>query len=139
MGPLNGFHVPNALSPDAHGVKSIVQRRRVYALFSPTMSFADIEATAGSAPVRRGSSSSSASLPRSKEDALFLDLQSSLSLQVFKMNANVQGILKYVDQLGTAKDNASLRKTLYVPLEAVLRKDGAHGSVRVLPQYTDTT
>ncbi|KAL1718658.1 t-SNARE [Schizophyllum commune] len=77
------------------------------------MSFADIEATAGSAPVRRGSSSSSASLPKSKEDALFLDLQSSLSLQVFKMNANVQGILKLVDQLGTPKDSAALRKSLH--------------------------
>ena len=98
-----------ALSPAA-----IVAPRLVYALFSPTMSFADIEANAGSAPVRRGSSSSSASLPKSKEDALFLDLQSSLSLQVFKMNANVQGILKLVDQLGTPKDSAALRKSLCV-------------------------
>ncbi|TRM62140.1 t-SNARE [Schizophyllum amplum] len=73
------------------------------------MSFADIEATAGSGPVRRGSSSSA---PQTREDAVFLDLQSSLSLQVFKMNANVQGILKLVDQLGTPKDSATLRKSL---------------------------
>ncbi|KAF8631023.1 hypothetical protein AX15_002634 [Amanita polypyramis BW_CC] len=51
--------------------------------------------------------------PQSREDAAFLSLQQSLSLQVFKMNANVQGILKLVDQLGTAKDSASLRKTLH--------------------------
>ncbi|KAJ7085227.1 syntaxin-like protein-domain-containing protein, partial [Mycena belliarum] len=38
---------------------------------------------------------------------------SSLALQVFKMNANVQGILKLVDQLGTAKDSATLRKSLH--------------------------
>ena len=31
------------------------------------------------------------------------------------MNANVQGILKLVDQLGTAKDSAALRKSLCVP------------------------
>ncbi|KAL1746837.1 t-SNARE [Schizophyllum fasciatum] len=77
------------------------------------MSFQDIEATAGAAPVRRGSASSSASVPKSHEDALFLDLQSSLSLQVFKMNANVQGILKLVDQLGTSKDSTNLRKSLH--------------------------
>ena len=54
----------------------------------------------------------SGSAPQSAEDAEFNKLQSSLSLQVFKMNANVQGILKYVDQLGTPKDNAKLRQTL---------------------------
>jgi len=51
--------------------------------------------------------------PQSQEDNAFLKLQSSLSLQVFKMNANVQGILKLVDQLGTAKDSATLRKSLH--------------------------
>ncbi|KAH0586455.1 hypothetical protein H2248_007687 [Termitomyces sp. 'cryptogamus'] len=49
----------------------------------------------------------------SPQDASFTALQSSLSLQVFKMNANVQGILKLVDQLGTAKDSAALRKSLH--------------------------
>jgi hypothetical protein len=72
-----------------------------------TMSFQDIEAGVNH-PSR---SPSSASNP---QDAAFLSLQSSLSLQVFKMNANVQGILKLVDQLGTAKDSASLRKSLCV-------------------------
>ncbi|KAF5340671.1 hypothetical protein D9611_007451 [Ephemerocybe angulata] len=71
------------------------------------MSFQDIETGHGHA----GRSPSSVSA--TGEDAEFQKLQSSLSLQVFKMNANVQGILKYVDQLGTAKDNANLRKTLH--------------------------
>lgn len=76
----------------------------------PKMSFADIEAGLG--PSRSPSSSA----PQSKEDNAFQSLQSSLSLQVFKMNANVQGILKLVDQLGTGKDSAALRKSLYAAL-----------------------
>ncbi|KAJ7676081.1 t-SNARE [Mycena polygramma] len=72
------------------------------------MSFQDIEAgnahPAHTQPSLR---------PQSREDASFLELQSSLSLQVFKMNANVQGILKLVDQLGTPKDSATLRKSLH--------------------------
>lgn len=47
-----------------------------------------------------------------REDSAFLSLQSSLSLQVFKINSNVQGILKLVDQLGTTKDAPFLRKQL---------------------------
>ena len=74
------------------------------------MSFADIEAGLG--PSRSPASST----PQSKEDNAFQSLQSSLSLQVFKMNANVQGILKLVDQLGTGKDSAALRKSLYAAL-----------------------
>ncbi|KAJ6480102.1 t-SNARE [Mycena vulgaris] len=72
------------------------------------MSFQDIEAGLAH-PVRTQPSLH----PQSREDASFLELQSSLSLQVFKMNANVQGILKLVDQLGTAKDSATLRKSLH--------------------------
>jgi hypothetical protein len=71
------------------------------------MSFADIET--GLSP---SSLAASSTTPQSAEDASFLTLQSSLSLQVFKMNANVQGILKLVDQLGTTKDSANLRKSL---------------------------
>jgi hypothetical protein len=52
--------------------------------------------------------------PQSRKDSPFLSLQSSLSLQVFKINSNVQGILKLVDQLGTTQDSASLRKSLCV-------------------------
>lgn len=73
------------------------------------MSFQDIEA--GRAPPLRTQSSS---IPQSREDNAFQNLQSSLSLQVFKMNANVQGILKLVDQLGTGMDSATLRKSLCV-------------------------
>ncbi|KAH9043498.1 t-SNARE [Lactarius deliciosus] len=66
------------------------------------MSFQDIESDA----------------PQSREEAAFFSLQSSLSLQVFKINANVQGILKLVDQLGTARDSSSLRKSLHDLMEA---------------------
>lgn len=68
------------------------------------MSFQDVEAGLSRPSV--------ISSPQSKEDSAFLGLQSSLSLQVFKINSNVQGILKLVDQLGTAKDSAALRKSL---------------------------
>ncbi len=71
------------------------------------MSFQDIEAG-----YSRPNNAPPSSVPRSGEDASFLSLQSSLSLQVFKMNANVQGILKLVDQLGTTKDSDTLRKSL---------------------------
>ena len=71
------------------------------------MSFQDIEAGLASP-------ASSRSVPQSQEESAFLGLQSSLSLQVFKINANVQGILKLVDQLGTNRDSAALRKSLYV-------------------------
>ncbi|RDB15296.1 Syntaxin pep12 [Hypsizygus marmoreus] len=72
------------------------------------MSFQDIEAGVGH-PTRSPSMATTAN----PQEAQFLSLQSSLSLQVFKMNANVQGILKLVDQLGTAKDSATLRKSLH--------------------------
>ncbi|KAI6123791.1 t-SNARE [Pisolithus croceorrhizus] len=71
------------------------------------MSFQDIEAG------QSLSAFSHISSPQSREDSAFLSLQSSLSLQVFKINSNVQGILKLVDQLGTTKDSASLRKSLH--------------------------
>ncbi|KJA26041.1 hypothetical protein HYPSUDRAFT_64255 [Hypholoma sublateritium FD-334 SS-4] len=63
------------------------------------MSFADIEAGLG--PSRAPSSSA----PQLKEDNVFQSLQSSLYLQVFKMNVNVQGILKL--------DSAALHKSLH--------------------------
>jgi len=50
---------------------------------------------------------------QSREDSAFHGLQQSLSMQVFKINSNVQGILKLVDQLGTGKDSSSLRKRLH--------------------------
>lgn len=50
--------------------------------------------------------------PQSPKDTQFLQLQSSIALNVFKVNANVQGILKLVDQLGTARDTGNIRKTL---------------------------
>lgn len=69
------------------------------------MSFNDFD-------VERGVSSSRSALPSSAEDSQFKNLQSSISIQVFKINANVQGILKLVDQLGTGRDTSSVRKAL---------------------------
>ena len=69
------------------------------------MSFNDIESGYGSPRAQPASS---------PEDGAFAGLQSSLALQVFKINANVQGILKLVDQLGTPRDSAALRKSLCV-------------------------
>ncbi|KAI0345639.1 t-SNARE [Trametopsis cervina] len=70
------------------------------------MSFQDIESgLASPAAASRG--------PQSQEESAFLSLQSSLSLQVFKINSNVQGILKLVDQLGTGRDSGGLRKSLH--------------------------
>ncbi|OSD02400.1 t-SNARE [Trametes coccinea BRFM310] len=77
------------------------------------MSFQDIEAGLTQRPL-----SPSAGAPQSPEESAFLSLQSSLSLQVFKINSNVQGILKLVDQLGTARDSPALRKSLHDLTEA---------------------
>ncbi|KAJ3532098.1 hypothetical protein NM688_g7474 [Phlebia brevispora] len=71
------------------------------------MSFQDIESGLARP------SSPLGTVPQSPEESAFLTLQSSLSLQVFKLNSNVQGILKLVDQLGTPRDSASLRKSLH--------------------------
>ncbi|KZS93643.1 t-SNARE [Sistotremastrum niveocremeum HHB9708] len=71
------------------------------------MSFADIEA---GLPRRTNSTSG---VPASPQEATFQALQQSLSLQVFKINANVQGILKLVDQLGTARDTGNVRTALH--------------------------
>lgn len=73
------------------------------------MSFQDIETGLAQPP-----HAPSSSVPQSREEAAFISLQSSLSLQVFKINANVQGILKLVDQLGTARDTGSVRTALQV-------------------------
>lgn len=70
------------------------------------MSFQDIEAQAGPRRSPLGGQTS-------PQDAAFLSLQSSLSMQVFKINANVQGISKLVDQLGTARDTGVVRKALH--------------------------
>ena len=76
------------------------------------MSFQDIEAGLARAPQSPLTSTAVGGIPQSQEEAAFMSLQSSLSLQVFKMNANVQGIMKLVDTLGTARDTGSVRKAL---------------------------
>lgn len=77
------------------------------------MSFNDIESGYGSPRAQPTSS---------PEDGAFASLQSSLALQVFKINANVQGILKLVDQLGTPRDSAALRKSLCVIVNLLSRR-----------------
>ncbi|KAL5501835.1 hypothetical protein ACEPAH_9096 [Sanghuangporus vaninii] len=77
------------------------------------MSFQDIETGLAQPPHSPPSSSSGSGVPQSKEEAAFMSLQGSLSLQVFKINANVQGILKLVDQLGTGRDTGSVRSALH--------------------------
>jgi len=72
------------------------------------MSFQDIETGLAQRP-----QSPTRGMPQSPEKSAFLQLQSSLSLQVFKINSNVQGILKLVDQLGSSRDSAGLRKSLH--------------------------
>ncbi|KAF8583104.1 t-SNARE [Ramaria rubella] len=69
------------------------------------MSFQDVES--------QSSRSAPLGAPQSPRDAEFLQLQSSISLQVFKINANVQGMLKLVDQLGTGRDTGAVRKGLH--------------------------
>jgi hypothetical protein len=71
-------------------------------------SFNDLERGVGA----QGVSGPSARTAQSPKDTQFLNLQSSLSLQVFKINANVKGILKLVDQLGTPRDTGVVRKGL---------------------------
>lgn len=71
------------------------------------MSFNDLERGAA-APTR-----SSLLGPSSPADNQFRQLQQSLSIQVFKINSNVQGILKLVDQLGTSRDTGAVRKGLH--------------------------
>jgi syntaxin 7 len=42
----------------------------------------------------------------------FEGFKTSISLQIFKVNSNVQGINRLIDKLGTAHDGAGLRKSL---------------------------
>jgi len=76
------------------------------------MSFNDLERGTGASSAG-GTRLSQVRAPQSPKDTQFLNLQSSLALNVFKINANVQGILKLVDQLGTSRDNGKIRKTLH--------------------------
>ncbi|KAG8830389.1 hypothetical protein FRC20_008437, partial [Serendipita sp. 405] len=75
------------------------------------MSFNDLERGVGAASSNNRLAAVRA--PQSPKDTQFLNLQSSLALNVFKINANVQGILKLVDQLGTSRDTGGIRKSLH--------------------------
>ena len=100
-------------------------------LYQRIMSFQDIETG-----LAQRSTSPAQFTAQTPEEGAFLQLQSSLSLQVFKINANVQGILKLVDQLGTNRDSANLRKTLYVsPSDARLLEPAHAVLLRMLGFY----
>ena len=66
------------------GPDSALARFHSHPHYTHTMSFQDIESGQGQ-PL-----SSQPQTPQSREEAAFLNLQSSLSLRVFKINANVQ-------------------------------------------------
>ncbi|KZO96880.1 t-SNARE [Calocera viscosa TUFC12733] len=84
------------------------------------MSFNDLERGLPSARLPAATSTPTSSLPGAADpaSAQFTKLQSSLSLQMFKINANVQGMLKLVDQLGTTRDGNVVRKGLHDLTEA---------------------
>lgn len=75
------------------------------------MSFNDLATGRHNVDLERGNSRLNTST--SGSETAFSNLQSSLSVQVFKINANVQGINRLVDQLGTSSDNGTTRKTLH--------------------------
>jgi len=77
------------------------------------MSFQDIERGQSTRGVPGLGGANQPSSSSSSQDAAFRSLQQSLSVQVFKINANVKGILKLVDQLGTARDTGPVRKGLH--------------------------
>lgn len=98
------------------------------------MSFQDLEA--GTLPRRSTLPSTSAAAP----SVAFDQLHSSLSLQVFKINANVQGILKLVDQVGTAKDTGNIRKALHDITETTrqMAKRGTDDLKKLAATVTDS-
>jgi len=48
----------------------------------------------------------------SDEDKTFTSLKDSVSIQIFKIQSNVQGIQRLVDKLGGAADGPALRTSL---------------------------
>ncbi|KAH8088029.1 putative t-SNARE [Filobasidium floriforme] len=72
------------------------------------MSFNDLERGMGP-----GSSGRSAGGPsQSEEEQAFTKLKDSVSIQIFKIQSNVQGITRLVDKLGTPQDSDSVRTSL---------------------------
>lgn len=78
------------------------------------MSFNDLERGEGPGP-NGGRGSPSHDGPSSHvldEDHGFSKLKDSVSIQIFKIQSNVQGIQRLIDKLGTGSDNAALRTSL---------------------------
>ncbi|KAK1924756.1 putative t-SNARE [Papiliotrema laurentii] len=74
------------------------------------MSFNDLERGEASQPLLRG--------PQGNEDKAFTDVKDTVSIQVFKVQSNVQGIQRLVDKLGSQADGPSLRTSLHNLTEA---------------------
>ncbi|WRT67019.1 uncharacterized protein IL334_003985 [Kwoniella shivajii] len=73
------------------------------------MSFNDLE-RGQSQPLLRGNAPD--------QDATFTALKDSVSIQIFKIQSNVQGIQKLVDKLGGTGDGSTLRTSLHNLTEA---------------------
>ncbi|KAL1411264.1 SNAP receptor [Vanrija albida] len=69
------------------------------------MSFNDLERGQGGAPLLPGADSG--------DDAAFTKVKDSVSIQIFKIQTNVQGIQKLVDKLGAGGDGPQLRTALH--------------------------
>ncbi|WOO81099.1 Syntaxin pep12 [Vanrija pseudolonga] len=69
------------------------------------MSFNDLERGQGGAPLLPGAGSG--------DDDAFTKVKDSVSIQIFKIQTNVQGIQKLVDKLGGAGDAPQLRTALH--------------------------
>jgi hypothetical protein len=61
------------------------------------------------------------------EDRAFTTLKDTVSIQIFKIQSNVQGIQKLVDKLGGGLDGPSLRTSLYVGFGSCLVREASHG------------
>lgn len=61
------------------------------------------------------------------EDRAFTTLKDTVSIQIFKIQSNVQGIQKLVDKLGGGLDGPALRTSLYVGLGSCLLREASRG------------
>ncbi|ORY32248.1 putative t-SNARE [Naematelia encephala] len=74
------------------------------------MSFNDLERGESSQPLLRSG--------KADEDKAFTSIKDSVSIQIFKLQSNVQGIQRLVDKVGGAGDGPALRTSLHNLTEA---------------------
>jgi hypothetical protein len=105
-----------------------------------SMSFNDLERGEASQPLLRngapGAFSPQSVLVKSRvmvaergtdEDRAFTTLKDTVSIQIFKIQSNVQGIQKLVDKLGGGLDGPALRTSLYVGFGSCLVREASQG------------